>query len=71
MASYLLHKSSYWSDCNLLWVGIAESGESVLTLKGPQGRINRAVWGPLNRTIVSGGEDSVIRVWDSEVSILI
>ncbi|KAG6388924.1 hypothetical protein SASPL_150360 [Salvia splendens] len=45
-----------------------QSGESVLTLKGPQGRINRAVWGPLNRTIVSGGEDSVIRVWDSEVN---
>ncbi|KAG6390211.1 hypothetical protein SASPL_147943 [Salvia splendens] len=48
-----------------------QSGESVLTLKGPQGRINRAVWGPLNRTIVSGGEDSVIRVWDSETGKLL
>lgn len=55
---------------NYRWF-IAESGESVLTLKGPQGRINRAVWGPLNTTIISGGEDSVIRVWDTEVSILI
>ncbi|TYG55875.1 hypothetical protein ES288_D08G018300v1 [Gossypium darwinii] len=31
-----------------------------------RGRINRAVWGPLNRTIVSAGEDAVIRIWDSE-----
>ncbi|KAM1918563.1 hypothetical protein FF1_023196 [Malus domestica] len=27
-------------------------GESALILKGPQGRINRDVWGPLNRTII-------------------
>ncbi|KAG4140522.1 hypothetical protein ERO13_D06G023250v2 [Gossypium hirsutum] len=27
----------------------------------------RAVWGPLNRTIVSAGEDAVIRIWDSEL----
>nr|XP_027095240.1 eukaryotic translation initiation factor 3 subunit I-like [Coffea arabica] len=40
-----------------------QSGESILVLKGPQGRINRAVWGPLNKTIISGGEDSVIRIW--------
>lgn len=39
----------------------------MLTLKGPQGRINRAVWGPLNRTIISAGEDAVIRIWDVEV----
>ncbi|XP_042062423.1 eukaryotic translation initiation factor 3 subunit I-like isoform X2 [Salvia splendens] len=48
-----------------------QSGESVLTLKGPQGRINRAVWGPLNMTIISGGEDSVIRVWDAETGKLL
>ncbi|KAI3821366.1 hypothetical protein L1987_08932 [Smallanthus sonchifolius] len=40
--------------------------ESVLVLKGPQGRINRAVWGPLNQTIISAGEDAVIRIWDTE-----
>uniref|UniRef100_A0A804L6R1 Serine-threonine kinase receptor-associated protein n=1 Tax=Musa acuminata subsp. malaccensis TaxID=214687 RepID=A0A804L6R1_MUSAM len=40
--------------------------ESVLTIKGPQGPINRAVWGPLNKTIISAGEDAVIRVWDTE-----
>ncbi|XP_059280317.1 eukaryotic translation initiation factor 3 subunit I-like [Lycium ferocissimum] len=41
-------------------------GDSVLILKGPQGRINRAVWGPLNKTIISAGEDAVIRIWDVE-----
>ncbi|GAU46836.1 hypothetical protein TSUD_100540 [Trifolium subterraneum] len=35
-----------------------QTGESLLVIKGPQGRINRAVWGPLNQTIISGGEDS-------------
>uniref|UniRef100_A0A2P2KY68 Serine-threonine kinase receptor-associated protein n=1 Tax=Rhizophora mucronata TaxID=61149 RepID=A0A2P2KY68_RHIMU len=45
--------------------------ESVLLLKGPQGRINRAVWGPLNRTIISAGEDAVIRIWDSETGKLL
>ncbi|KAK8958108.1 Eukaryotic translation initiation factor 3 subunit I [Platanthera guangdongensis] len=44
-------------------------GETVLTIKGPQGRINRAVWGPLNKTIISAGEDAVVRIWDSEVVI--
>lgn len=52
------------------WLHFAEIGDSVLTIKGPQGRINRAVWGPLNRTIISAGEDAVIRIWDSEVCIL-
>jgi translation initiation factor 3 subunit I len=45
-----------------------ESGESVLTITGPTGRINRAVWGSLNKTIISAGEDSVVRIWDSEVT---
>lgn len=40
----------------------------MLTIKGPQGRINRAVWGPLNNTIISAGEDAMVRIWDSEVS---
>ena len=41
----------------------------MLVIKGPQGRINRAVWGPLNNTIISAGEDAVVRIWDSEVSV--
>lgn len=47
----------------------AEDGDSVLVLENPEGRkrINRAVWGPLNQTIVSGGEDAVLRIWDAEV----
>lgn len=53
----------------LLWFDVAEVGESALVIKGPQGRINRAIWGPLNRTIISAGEDSIVRIWDSEVSI--
>lgn len=49
----------------------AETSESVLVIKGPQGRINRAVWGPLNKTIISAGEDAIVRIWDSEVSVCI
>ncbi|KAK9159612.1 hypothetical protein Syun_005953 [Stephania yunnanensis] len=45
-----------------------QTGESVLTIKGPQGRINRAVWGPLNQTLISAGEDAVVRIWDAEAS---
>ncbi|XP_051141457.1 eukaryotic translation initiation factor 3 subunit I-like [Andrographis paniculata] len=48
-----------------------QTGDSVLIIKGPQGRINRAVWGPLNRTVISAGEDSVIRIWDSETGKLL
>ncbi|TYI80762.1 hypothetical protein E1A91_D05G109200v1 [Gossypium mustelinum] len=48
-----------------------QTEESELVIKGPQGRINRAVWGPLNRTIVSAGEDAVIRIWDSETGKLL
>ncbi|KAG6510775.1 hypothetical protein ZIOFF_028811 [Zingiber officinale] len=36
----------------------AETTESVLTIKGPVGRINRVVWGLLNKTIISAGEDT-------------
>ncbi|KVH89880.1 eukaryotic translation initiation factor 3 subunit I-like [Cynara cardunculus var. scolymus] len=46
-------------------------GDSVLVLKGPQGRINRAVWGPLNKTIISAGEDAVVRIWDTETGKLL
>jgi translation initiation factor 3 subunit I len=44
-------------------------GDSVLVLQSPDGKkkINRAVWGLLNQTIVSGGEDAAIRIWDAEV----
>ncbi|KAL4280527.1 hypothetical protein GQ457_03G043990 [Hibiscus cannabinus] len=48
-----------------------QTEESALVIKGPQGRINRAVWGPLNTTIVSAGEDAVIRLWDSETGKLL
>ncbi|KAK4794694.1 hypothetical protein SAY86_012688 [Trapa natans] len=48
-----------------------QTSESVHILKKPQGRINRAVWGPLNETIISAGEDSIIRIWDSETGKLL
>ena len=48
-----------------------QSGESLLLIKGPLGRINRAIWGPLNSTIISAGEDAVIRIWDSETGKLL
>lgn len=48
-----------------------QSADSVLTITGIKGRINRAVWGPLNRTIISAGEDSVVRIWDSETGTLL
>jgi WD40 repeat protein len=47
----------------------AETDESALVITGIKGRINRAVWGPLNRTIITAGEDATIRIWDSEVRI--
>ncbi|CAL5358515.1 unnamed protein product [Camellia sinensis] len=50
---------------------LVKTVESMLTIKGPQGRINRAVWGPLNKTIVTAGEDAVIRIWNSETGKLL
>ncbi|KAL8216223.1 hypothetical protein R6Q57_023060 [Mikania cordata] len=48
------------------------SNALLLTLMtGPLGRINRAVWGPLNKTIISAGEDAVIRIWDTETGKLL
>mmetsp|Transcript_1151 Transcript_1151/g.1614 ORF Transcript_1151/g.1614 Transcript_1151/m.1614 type:complete len:322 (-) Transcript_1151:306-1271(-) len=38
--------------------------EPKLKLYGPQGRITRAAWGPLNETIISTGEDGVLTKWD-------
>ncbi|EFJ07495.1 hypothetical protein SELMODRAFT_269383 [Selaginella moellendorffii] len=44
---------------------------SIKTFTGPTGRINRVVWGPLNKTIISAGEDTVIRIWDVETGEVI
>ncbi|KAL7227937.1 hypothetical protein ACSBR1_022753 [Camellia fascicularis] len=59
------------SNFGLWLIASYETGESVLTIKGPRGRINRAVWGPLNKTIVSAGEDAIIRIWNSETGKLL
>ncbi|KAI3867682.1 hypothetical protein MKW92_036100 [Papaver armeniacum] len=48
-----------------------QTGDSVLTINGTRGRINKAVWGPLNKTIISAGEDAIVRMWDSETGQLL
>ena len=50
-----------------MWLCNAEDSDDLLTITGPQGRINRVVWGPLNKTIISAGEDATVRIWDAEV----
>ena len=44
-----------------------EKQEVLQEFVGHEGRITRAVWGPLNRTIISAGEDGTVRSWDVEV----
>ncbi|KAL7200043.1 hypothetical protein ACSBR2_022198 [Camellia fascicularis] len=61
----------HFGPINALAFNPDETGESLLTIKGPQGRINRAVWGPLNKTIISAGEDAVVHIWDSETGKLL
>ena len=43
-----------------------QTNDIKISMSGPAGRINRALWGPLNTTILTGGEDGVIRLWDVE-----
>ncbi|KAI3977422.1 hypothetical protein MKX01_000335 [Papaver californicum] len=47
------------------------SSDSVLTINGPRGRTTKAVWGPLSKTIISAGEDAIVRIWDSETGQLL
>jgi len=65
---FLFEWQAYTLDLEILCV-YAETEESALVITGIKGRINRAVWGPLNRTIITAGEDATIRIWDSEVTI--
>lgn len=37
-----------------------------LELVGHEKKINHAVWGPLNKTIISCSDDCTIRIWDAE-----
>ncbi len=39
------------------------------SLKGPTGRIQRVEWTDLNRTLISAGEDGIVRRWDVEVRL--
>mgnify|MGYP002838617261 CR=1 FL=1 len=38
-----------------------------VTIKGHTGKITRALWGPVNRSIFSGSDDTTIRIWDWEL----
>merc|ERR1711990_1019084 len=40
--------------------------KTAATFYGHSGKISRAIWGPLNRTIISCGEDCTLRIWDVE-----
>merc|ERR1712060_314752 len=40
--------------------------EPVMTFEGHTGRVNRTLWGDLNKTLITCGEDSTIRLWDVE-----
>lgn len=48
----------------------AEQDTTILqSLKGPTGRIQRVEFTDLNRTLISAGEDGIVRRWDVEVSV--
>jgi translation initiation factor 3 subunit I len=38
----------------------------VVTLLGHQGKINQAIWGPMNETIFSCSDDGTIKLWNPE-----
>ena len=38
----------------------------MVKLTGFTGRVNRAVWGPLNKTIITAGEDGTLRQFDAQ-----
>ncbi|KAI3426446.1 hypothetical protein D9Q98_008813 [Chlorella vulgaris] len=43
-----------------------QSGEEILQLTGPVGRITRVHWVDGNRTLLSSSEDGIVRRWDVE-----
>lgn len=37
------------------------------SLKGPTGQVRHVAWTDLNRTLISAGQDGIVRRWDVEV----
>ncbi|KAF9587133.1 hypothetical protein IFM89_039650 [Coptis chinensis] len=57
----LLGSTHYSTGVDMWSVGcIFESGKCILEIKRPGGKIKRAVFGPLKKTIISAGEDAVV-----------
>lgn len=40
------------------------------SLRGPTGQVRHVAWTDLNRTLISAGQDGIVRRWDVEVSLL-
>lgn len=38
------------------------------SLRGPTGQVRHVAWTDLNRTLISAGQDGIVRRWDVEVS---
>ena len=49
-----------------LFLAALETSEPVRAMTCPASRINEALWGALNQTVISGHEDGSLRLWDVE-----
>lgn len=51
---------------NVCFLAVPETSEPVRAMTCPASRINEALWGALNQTVISGHEDGSLRLWDVE-----
>ncbi|KAG8463621.1 hypothetical protein KFE25_003894 [Diacronema lutheri] len=57
--------SVYELTPNIRQSATGQSDSPTLKFIGHDGKINRALWGPLNKTIVTCSDDASVRVWDA------